>query len=111
MGFLNKLNCEIYNNPNYTILMALITGILFSAISWGIIYVILFLIIWEILYYGYLNVNNKEWDFLFRVTVILAALLGFLYGRALHDDDDHYEDCNKFKEDVNNYGKNFGWFE
>jgi hypothetical protein len=110
MHFIEKLNCEIYNDPNYTILMALLTGILFSGISWGIIYVIIFLILWEIAYYAYLNVNEKYWDFLFRVTVILAAFLGFLYGSILHEKDDHYENCNKFKEDINYYGKEFDWF-
>ena len=111
MSFLRKLNNEIYTDPNYTILMALITGFLFSGISWGIIYVIIFLILWEIAYYGYVNANNKKWDFLFRVTIVLAAFLGYLLGSNLHDNDDHYDHYHRFKNDMDYYGKEFEWFK
>ena len=111
MSFLNRLNCEINNDPNYTILMALFTGLLFSGISWGIIYVIIFLILWELLYFGYLNANGKSWNLQIRLTIILAGILGYLFGSVLHDDDDHYKDCCDFKDDMNYYGKEFGWFD
>ena len=44
---LNKeLNKEINTNPNYTIIASICGGILFSGISWGIVYVALFLFFW-----------------------------------------------------------------
>ena len=110
MEFLSKLNCEINTDPNYTVASALIAGFLFAAISWGIVYVIIFLIFWEILYFGYLNVYEEKWNFNLRATVILAAILGYLLGREFDDNNDHIEDCNKFKDDVDYYGKEFGWF-
>jgi len=110
MNHLRSLNCQIKNDPNFTILMSLIVGFLFAGISWGIIYVIIFLILWEIAYFAYLNCNNKKWDLEVRVTVILAAFLGFLLGTNLHDKDDHYESCKKFKKDMKHYGKEFEWF-
>ena len=111
MDFLSKLNCDINNDPNYTVLMSLIVGILFSGISWGLVYVILFLILWEILYFGYLDSNGKVWNLNSRVTIILAALLGFIYGRALLGEDDHYEDYKDFHKNMEYYGKEFEWYD
>jgi hypothetical protein len=110
MGFLQDLNCEIENDPNFTVASSLILGFLFSGISWGLLYVIIFLIIWEFLYFGYLSCNNKTWDLNQRIVVILAALLGYIMGAIFHDDDDFYEHHENFKKYWNNYGEEFGWF-
>ena len=45
-----------------------------------------------------------------RLTVILAALLGFLIGSFFHDKDDHDKAYDNFGEDFDYYGKEFGWF-
>jgi hypothetical protein len=110
MSYFRNLNCQIEKDPNFTILMSLIVGFLFAGISWGLIYVIIFLILWEIAYFAYLDCNGKSWSLESRVTIILAALLGFLLGANLHDKDDHYDHCGKFKEDIDYYGKEFEWF-
>ena len=110
MSYIHKLNCHIENDPNFTVLMSLIVGFLFSGISWGLIYVIIFLILWEIAYFAYLDCNGKAWNLESRITIILAAVLGFLLGANLHDKDDHCEDYKKFKKDINYYGKEFEWF-
>lgn len=107
---MEAVNCFINNDPMAVVLISFMTGLLFSAVSWGLIYVLLFLIIWEILYYGYLNANDRAWGFDHRITVIMAALLGFLLGRFFHDDDDHFSSCSEFKDDVNKYGDDFAWF-
>lgn len=107
---MESLNSFINDDPMAIVLMGFMSGLLFSGISWGIIYIILFLILWEILYFGYLNVNDRAWDFSHRLIVILATILGFLIGRFFHNDDDHEKSCQKFKEDMDYYGKEFGWF-
>ena len=106
----SKLNYYIENDPNFTVLMSLIVGFLFAGISWGIIYIIIFLILWEIAYFAYLDCNNKIWNLETRVTVILAALLGFLLGANLHEIDDHHKNYEDFKNDIDYYGKEFNWF-
>lgn len=110
MSFINKLNYEIENDPNFTVASSLILGFLFSGISWGFIYVIIFLIIWEFLYFAYLHSNYRTWDLNERITIILAALLGYIMGAIFHDDDDFYEHQENFKKDWDHYGKEFGWF-
>ena len=105
---LNNWNCVIENDPG--IMNALMVGILFSGISFGLVYVIIFLLIWEFLYFGYLHANHRHWIMLDRVLVILSAILGFLLGRFLHEDDNHVEEYHKFFDDVDYYGKDFGWF-
>jgi len=110
MDYFNKLNCDIQNDKGYVVIAALISGILFSGISFGLVYVILFLLIWEFLYFAYLHANYRKWNLGDRILVILAAILGFLLGRFLHEDDDHNADLDKFMDDYEYYGKEFGWF-
>jgi lipoprotein signal peptidase len=104
----NELKCTIQNDPG--IMNALMVGILFSGISYGLLYVIVFIIIWEFLYFAYLHANHRNWEMTERVMVILYGILGFLLGRFLHEDDDHCKECNDFFNDCEYYGKNFGWF-
>lgn len=106
---MENINYFINNDPFAPVLASFLAGLLFSSVSFGIIYVIIFLIIWEIFYFGYLDVNDKIWSLDDRVTVILAAFLGFLLGRFFHDDDDHQESFDKFCKDANYYGKQCGW--
>lgn len=108
---MDAINDFIYNDPMSTVLMSFLTGLLFSGVSFGLIYVIIFLIIWEVFYFGYLDVNNRDWLLDERVTVILAALLGFLVGRFFHDDDDHAESIDRFKNDIDYYGRHCNWID
>ena len=110
MDCMERINFFVNNDPMALVLMGFMSGLLFSSTAWGIVYVIIFLIIWEILYFGYLDVNNCHWDFQLRLTVILAAILGYLTGRFFHFTDDHLNHCKDFKKDLNQYGKDFGWF-
>lgn len=110
MNIVNKINCFAQNDPMAVVLSSFLAGLLFSGVSFGIVYVILFLIFWEFLYFGYLSCNERRWDFDYRILVILAAFLGFLVGAFFHDADDHYESFNKFKDDMEYYGKEFEWY-
>lgn len=111
MNYFNDLNYEITNNPNYTALSSFMFGILFSGISYGLVYVIIFIILTEFLYYGYLDCNDKNWIAEQRLLVIAAGLLGFFLGRFLLDDDDHHGEFIKFQNDYHHYGRECGWFD
>jgi hypothetical protein len=102
---MENINDFIDKSPYSYVLMGFLSGLLFSGISWGIVYVILFLILSEILYFGYLSANDYMWDFDLRATVLLAALLGYLTGAFFHDMDDHYESWCKFKKDYDGWVK------
>ena len=108
---MEKVNYFIYNEPMIPILLSFLTGLLFSSISWGIVYVILFLVIWEVIYFGYLDANNRPWIMDDRLLIILAAFLGFIAGRIFHESDDFVDDYKKFNDDADYYGKEFGWFK
>jgi len=106
--------CEFFkwfdNDPYIAMTMSLITGFLFSGISWGIVYVIIFLIIYEFFYFAYLHANYKEWKNSERIGVVFAALLGYLLGSIFHNNWDYYNHWNNFKNDCDQYGKNLDWW-
>jgi len=106
---MEHLNWSIDNDPGVVVISSLIGGILFSNVTYGLAYLILFLLIWEILYFGYLDCNGKNWIFFDRILVFLAAILGFMLGRFMHDNDDHKEDFHMFKNSCGYYLKDFGW--
>ena len=105
------MNQFINEDPYAFVLMGFLSGVLFSGVSWGIVYVILFLIISEILYFGYVSANGRLWDIDLRITVLMAALLGYLAGAFFHHDDDHYDSWCRFREDYDRWGKEMGWYE
>ena len=97
--------------PQYTFIMTLIVGILCSGISFGLVYVIAFIIVWEFLYFGYCDCNGKNYDDVDRIIIALGGLLGFLLGRFMLDQDDHLAEFKKFQKDYHHYGREFGWFD
>jgi len=105
------INNEIDNNPGYTAISSMIIGILFSGVSFGLVYVIIFILLWEFLYFGYLDCNNKKYNVEDRIIIALSGIMGFLLGRFLHSDDDHYEEFRKFQNVYEYYKKEFGWFD
>ena len=109
--YMDEFNDWINNDPMAYVLASFLAGLLFSGTSWGIIYVLLFLVLWEILYFCYSDANNMLWNPDERLLLVLAALLGYLTGAFFHDDDNHYEAYHKFKDDIDYYGKEFDWFE
>jgi hypothetical protein len=112
MSYFQKIKCGIQNNdPEYLIISSFILGILFSGISFGLVYVIIFLIIWELLYYAYIDCNNRSYMGETRLLSVLYGIAGFLLGRFLHEDDDHHEEFKKFQNHYDYYGIEFGWFD
>lgn len=93
-----------------TMTASFITGVLFSGISWGIIYVIIFLILYEFFYLAYKHANYKDYYVKERIGVILAALFGYVVGLIFHENDDFQGHYYGFWKDCDNYGKKFDWW-
>ena len=99
------------NDPQYSIISSFIIGILFSGISFGLVYVIIFILLWEIFYYAYVDCNNRQYPGEKRLLMALYGIAGFLLGRFMLDQDDHNKDFEKFQNDYHYYGREFGWFD
>ena len=93
-----KMDNDISNDPIYWMGAALFSGFLFSTWSWGIVYIIIFLIVYEIGYYIFCNYNSKKYDLMIRIGIIAGAFMGFLLGRAITETDDHEESIRQFKK-------------
>jgi hypothetical protein len=73
-----------YNNCFFAqILTAFLIGVLTSPWSWGIVFFLLFLLAMELLTLYQLGINSPFWRIEVRLAVIVASVLGFLFGRAL----------------------------
>lgn len=98
----------VTNDPNSFVIISFCLGFILNQLNWGIVYLILFLIFWEILYILFLDCNDRCWNFQYRITIILAGILGFLVGRFLHGDDDHFGACKDFCKDIKKYREDCG---
>jgi hypothetical protein len=105
-NFAKWLEDDIYINMT----ASFIGGFLFSGISWGIIYVILFLIVYEFLYFIYKHANHDCYPMEDRIGLVVAALLGYVLGAIFHQKDDFADHTYKFWDDCYEYGKNFDWW-
>ena len=103
------MRCDLYLNPEYWLGASLFGGILFGGISWGFVYFLIFLFVWEIGYWIYTGYKDIIWDLKTRIGIVLAALLGFLMGRSLHDTCHPSGDYKEFKNDMDGYFKACGW--
>lgn len=90
---------DIYEDPLYWLGAAFFSGFLFSAWSWGILYVLSFLIIYEIGYYVYCSATKKldKYSILIRIGLVAGGLMGFLIGRGIIEDDDHEKSIKEFR--------------
>lgn len=94
----NCVKCDLYYDPIFVLLSALLGGILFAGFSWGFVYYIIFLFIWEIGYWIYTGYDDSTiWSPKLRLGVVLVALFGFIIGRTIHGCDDFGKDCENFK--------------
>lgn len=94
-----RINQDLYEDPMYWLGAAFFSGFLFSGWSWGILYVLVFLIIYEIGYYVYCSAYKglEEYSFMIRIGLVAGALMGFLIGRAIIEEDDHEESIREFR--------------
>jgi len=72
-----------YASPLALILGSLCIGILLSPFGSGVFFLALFLIIWEVLFYGYCLYNQYDWCAPVRITALLAYVLGWIIGRSV----------------------------
>jgi len=73
------MNWDINNDPMYWLGASIFSGFLFATWSWGILYLVLFLIIWELGYYIYhQNFKETEYDIMIRVGLVAGTFMGFL---------------------------------
>jgi len=103
MKYRSRMARDIYEDPMYWLGAAFFSGFLFSTWSWGILYLISFLIIYEIFYYFYCNHYVKHWDFPMRIGLACGALMGFLIGRNITEDDDHEQSMKDFCNDIKRF--------
>lgn len=74
-------------NPDYTELVQLVVafafGVIFSPFSYGPLFFIIWLVLYEFAYAYYTNTECPYWRLFFRVALIMASILGWLIGRTV----------------------------
>lgn len=90
---------DIYEDPMYVLGASFFSGFLFSTWSWGILYIISFLILYEIGYYVYCYSYKglDDYYFITRIGIVAGAFMGFLIGRAIIEEDDHEKSIKEFR--------------
>ena len=91
-----QINQDITTDPMYWLGASFFSGFLFSYWNWGIVYVVLFLIVWEIIYFGYHWYREYNYQGMIRIGCIAGVIFGFLINRAIIEQDDHYADIQDF---------------
>lgn len=91
-----RMNKDLNEDPMYWLGASFFSGFLFSHWTWGILYLLLFLIIWEIGYYIYCSAYRNDYDLMIRIGIVAGALMGFLIGRAITENDDHEKSIKEF---------------
>lgn len=76
------------------IIIAFMLGVLFSPWSYGLLYFLLFLLVYEIILIYFCRTHSEKWCIDVRIGVFAASILGFVIGRYLTGyrhplDDDH----------------------
>ena len=96
---------DINSDPSYVLGAALFSGFLFSTWSWGILYLVTFLIIYEIIYYIYCYNFNKlsSYGLQIRIGIVAGTIMGFLLGRCITGTDNHEESIEEFKQTFRKY--------
>lgn len=84
MSRVKQYFCHENNTTTSQIIIAFVMGLLFSPFNMGLIYIILYLILNEILFYIFSNGKcPRYWDIFERCGVVCSTVLGFIIGRTL----------------------------
>jgi len=74
-------------NPKYTQLMQLIVsfalGVTFSPYSYGFIFLLLYLFVYEAIYLFFTRACTPYWTPLFRGSIIAISIYGWIIGRVI----------------------------
>lgn len=83
--------CNEKNTPMAQVLIALVLGILLSPWGSGLFFLVIFIILYEILYYIFTHGDPKYYNIFVRVGIIYASIFGYILGRTLSGDEILYE--------------------
>lgn len=76
-----------FRNPKYTQLVQIIVsfafGIIFAPYSYGFIYLVIYLFLYEVIYFIFTRGEYPYWTPLFRFATVAASLLGWIIGRVI----------------------------
>lgn len=76
-----------FRNPNYTELLQFISaftfGVIFSPFSYGAVFLIVFLVLYEFAYAYYTQTCLPYWRLSFRVGIFMTAIFGWILGRTI----------------------------
>lgn len=78
---------SFFVNPKYTQLMQIIVafaiGILFAPYSYGFLFLVIYLIIYELVYLYFTRGCYPYWSPLFRAAVNASSIYGWIIGRTI----------------------------
>lgn len=92
-----RMKRDLNEDPMYWIGAAFFSGFLFSSWSWGVVYIILFLIVYEIFYFMFCCYQKRNYNIMIRIGIVAGAFMGFLIGRNIIEDDDHEKSIRDFR--------------
>jgi len=86
-GMIKKYGKMMFCSENSTefnqLVFSFALGLLFGPMSWGIIYYVIFIIIYEIIVFYVTSGLEPFWRLISRISINSAALIGWMLGRWL----------------------------
>lgn len=82
-------------NLNTQLLMGFCIGLIFSPWSYGWLFFVIFLIVWELLYGIATKWHPSRWNLYERLLVLAVSLLGWVIGRMLVGYNQPFENRRK----------------
>ncbi len=97
--FLSDLKSYYPDSVLFSIVLSFAVGLLFAPWSFGFLYLLIFIIVYEIIYAWY-NKDFSTENFMTRLGIVVASIFGFIVGRALMEDTDPLRAsyCDKDKD-------------
>ena len=90
-GFLQSWFCNINYSPMAQFIISIIWGILLSPWSSGLFFLVVFILVYEILYYVFTKGNPLYYNVFVRTSVIYGSIFGYILGRTVSGDQILYE--------------------
>ena len=84
---LSELKSYYPDSVLFSLVLSFAVGLLFAPWSFGFLYLLIFIIVYEIIYACYhkdFSTNN----FMIRLGIVVASIFGFIVGRAILQDSD-----------------------
>lgn len=91
--WLEKYFCNPKNTPMCQVIFSFFIGLLLSPWSYGIFFVVISIIIYELLFYFFTKGNPLYFNSFVRTSVVCSYVLGYITGRTLSGDEILYGDA------------------